>query len=212
VSADNRWMRTSTLRRLGVFGGTFDPIHVGHLIAASEVLHSFDLDGVLFVPAGRPWQKAEYSDPEDRHLMTVLATSSHPHFSTSRIEIDRPGPTYTVDTLTRIHEFHGPDVHLFFIVGADALANLGTWRDIELLGDLCEIVAVTRPGSPLGVPLDPSWPRVHRCETSGVDISSSEIRARVATGRPIDWLVPDDVAEYIRTHHLYLDVGASRGA
>jgi nicotinate-nucleotide adenylyltransferase len=205
-------MNMTNVTRLGVLGGTFDPIHVGHLIAASEVLNAFDLDRVLFVPAGRPWQKVLYSDAEDRHLMTVLGTSSHPRFATSRIEIDRPGPTYTVDTLTRIRQFHGPTTDIFFIVGADALANLGTWREIDSLRGLCEIVTVTRPGSRPPPTVDAAWPRIHRLDTPGVDISSSAIRDRVREGRPIDFLVPEAVAGYIREHGLYLTESEARGA
>jgi nicotinate-nucleotide adenylyltransferase len=192
------------LGRLGVLGGTFDPIHLGHLVAASEVLHALALDRVLFVPAGRPWQKSMFSDPEDRHTMTVLGTAPHPRFATSRIEIDRPGPTYTVDTLTRVREFHGAEIEIYFILGRDALQNLGTWRDIGLLGELCDIVAVTRPGGPTDVEVDPGWPHVHKLDTPGVDISATEIRSRVGDGRPIDFLVPDAVADYIRTHGLYV--------
>lgn len=198
--------------RLGVIGGTFDPIHIGHLIAASEVLHAFHLDRVLFVTAGRPWQKIEYSNAEDRHMMTVLGTALHPRFATSRIEIDRPGPTYTVDTLTRVREFHGSGVHIFLILGRDTLAGVGTWRGVDRLASLCEIVAVTRPGSEIDVPLDPSWPLVHLLEIPGIAVSSTAIRARVREGRPIDFLVPESVGDYIRTHGLYLGESEVRGA
>jgi nicotinate-nucleotide adenylyltransferase len=202
----------SALARLGVLGGTFDPIHVGHLIAASEALSAFALDRVLFVPAGRPWQKTMYSDPEDRHMMTVLGTSSHLRFATSRIEIDRPGASYTVDTLTRLRDVHGPGLEMFFILGADALGNLGTWRHIEKIGELCDFIGVYRPGRAATVATDPSWPRIHRLDIPGVDVSSTEIRARVREGRPIDFLVPEAVAEYIRVHGLYLGEGQARGA
>lgn len=144
--------------------------------------------------------------------MTVLGTSSHPGFATSRIEIDRAGPTYTVDTLSRVHEWHGPNLEILFIVGADALSNLGTWRETRRLSELCEIVAVTRPGSDLWAPIDQLWPHVHRLEIPGVAISSTEIRARVQEGRPVDWLVPVAVADYIRAHGLYLAENEARGA
>ena len=198
--------------RLGVLGGTFDPIHLGHLVAAAEVLHTFELDLVLFVPAGRPWQKSKFSDPEDRHTMTVLGTSAHKRFATSRIEIDRPGPTYTVDTLTRLRDFYGTNTEFFFILGNDALRNLGTWRDLPQLKELCEIVAVTRPGAVSEVELDGSWPRVHMLGTPGVDISATEIRERVRAGRPIDFLVPGPVADHIRARGLYVNRGERRGA
>jgi nicotinate-nucleotide adenylyltransferase len=206
-------MSSPALARLGVLGGTFDPIHTGHLVAASEVLHALDLDRVLFVPAGRPWQKAFYSDPEDRYLMTVLGTASHSRLATSRMEIDRVGATYTVDTLSRLHTFHGPGTEIYFIVGTDALVNLGTWRAVDQLKDLCDIVVVNRPGidHPTAVP-DSNWPRIHVLETPGVEVSSTDIRERVRDGRPIDYLVPPDVADYIRTHGLYVGESEARGA
>src|ERR671922_2856992 len=118
-------------RRVGVMGGTFDPIHHGHLVAASEVAHIFALDEVIFVPTGHPWQKQDrkVSPAEDRYLMTVIATASNPRFSVSRVDIDRPGPTYTIDTLQELHDQYGWQAELFFITGADALAQILSWRD-----------------------------------------------------------------------------------
>src|SRR5687768_2641792 len=116
----------SGLKRLGVLGGTFDPIHIGHLIAATEARRAFRLDRVLFVPAGTPWQKSECSDAEDRFMLTTLAVAEDPAFAVSRIELDRKGPTYTVDTMRDLRSFYG-DVELFFIAGADAVAHLGSW-------------------------------------------------------------------------------------
>ena len=121
---------TATIRRLGVMGGTFDPIHLGHLIIASEALHAFDLDRMVFMPTGHPWQKKARSDPEDRYLMTVLGTSGNPRFAVSRMELARVGPTYTADTMGQLREFHGPDTQLFFVAGADAVLKLGTWERI----------------------------------------------------------------------------------
>jgi nicotinate-nucleotide adenylyltransferase len=191
--------------RLGVLGGTFDPIHVGHLIAASEALSDFNLDRILFVPTGRPWQKSKYSDAEDRFVMTCLAAASHPHFGVSRMELDRTGFTYTADTLEALRAFHGPDVELFFIIGADAAMKLGTWRGIERLAGLTEIVAVTRPGFELArLKPEPHWPKLRVMAMPSINISSSDIRARVREGRPIDYLVPDDVLLYIREHALYV--------
>src|SRR6202051_878846 len=141
-------------RRLGVMGGTFDPIHHGHLVAASEVGHAFDLDEVVFVPTGQPWQKdgRQVSPAEDRYLMTVIATASNPRFSVSRVEIDRPGPTYTTDTLTQLRRdlagSRGADPEIFFITGADALAQIMSWNNAEKLVDLAHFVGVTRPGHP----------------------------------------------------------------
>ena len=191
--------------RLGVMGGTFDPIHLGHLVAASEALHRFRLDLVLFMPTGQPWQKQSYSDPEDRYLMTVLGTASNARFAVSRMEIDRQGPTYTADTMEMLRDFHGSEVSLFFIAGADAAMKLDTWKKVERLAELAEMIAVTRPGYLLEpLPRGRSLPPVSIMEMPAIAISSSEVRERVATGRPIDYLVPAEVAEYIRKNGLYL--------
>src|SRR5436305_4371163 len=133
-------------RRIGIMGGTFDPIHHGHLVAASEVAGRFALDEVVFVPTGHPWQKDAVSPAEDRYLMTVIATASNPRFQVSRVDIDRDGPTYTVDTLRDLRAHYGADTSLFFITGADALAKILSWKDAQDLFDLAHFVAVTRPG------------------------------------------------------------------
>jgi nicotinate-nucleotide adenylyltransferase len=192
------------LRRLGVLGGTFDPIHAGHLAMARGVLDEFELDRVLFVPAGAPWQKAGFSAAEDRWMMTVLATAGDPRYEASRMEIDRKGPTYTVDTMAILRDFHGPDVELFFIAGVDAVLTLGTWHRVGDLTGTAEVIAVPRPGFD-AASLRPSdeWPRVHVASFEEVDVSSTEIRRRAAEGRPIDELVAPAVAEYIRAHRLY---------
>jgi nicotinate-nucleotide adenylyltransferase len=193
-------------------GGTFDPIHTGHLVAANEARHAFGLDRVMFVPTGRPWQKDFYSDAEDRFLMTVLGTAADAHLVASRMEIDRIGPTYTLHTMQALRDFHGPRVELFFILGADAALKLATWHHIDGLGDLADMIAVARPGFPLDdLTSQPGWPRIHKIEMPGIDISASDIRARVAAGRPIEYLVPHDVVDYIRGHGLYVR-GESRGA
>jgi nicotinate-nucleotide adenylyltransferase len=190
-------------------GGTFDPIHIGHLVAASEALHRFRLDQVLFVPTGQPWQKQSYSAAEDRYLMTVLGIASNPRFAASRMEIDRRGPTYTADTMETLRDFHGEDIELFFIAGADAVLRLGTWRKIERLAELAEVVAVTRPGFALeGFERTHRLPPVHIMEMPGIGVSSSDIRERVAAGRPIDYLVPRKVADHIRANGLYLGGGS----
>lgn len=191
-------------RRVGVLGGTFDPIHLGHLVAASEALHQLGLDRVVFVPAGRPWQKAAYSDPEDRFMMTTLATATHPRFAASRIELDRRGPTYTVDTLATMRSFWGDGTALFFIAGADALAGLSTWKDVAGLARLAEVVAFPRGGmDPAEVVPEDGWPSVHHLEMPAIGISGTAIRERVRTGRPIDYLVPAPVARYVRANALY---------
>ena len=158
-------------------GGTFDPIHVGHLVAGSEALHEFDLDRVMFIPTGHPWQKSEYSDPEDRYMMALLGAESHRSFSVSRIELDRRGPTYTADTLQELHDFYGPGTELFFIAGADAILQLQTWEHVDQLKKLTEMIAVTRPGFDLkNLDMLPEWPIVHVMEMPGIDISATDIR------------------------------------
>ncbi len=193
----------SAKRRLGVMGGTFDPIHHGHLVAASEVASQFHLDEVVFVPTGQPWQKSHrtVSPAEDRYLMTVIATASNPQFSVSRIDIDRGGPTYTTDTLRDLRSLN-ENADLFFITGADALAQILTWRDTEELFSLAHFIGVTRPGHILanpGLPED----RVSFVEVPALAISSSDCRSRVAQGEPVWYLVPDGVVRYIDKRKLY---------
>jgi nicotinate-nucleotide adenylyltransferase len=195
--------------RIGVFGGTFDPPHIGHLLAASEGLHAFELDRVLFVPAGRPWQKSTYAPAEDRLMMTTLAIAGHTRFAVSRIELDRRGPTYTVETLEAIAGSF-PGSSLFFIAGMDAVADLGTWHRVTELAALADVIAVTRPSATFDATSVPAeWPRVHAMEIPALDVSSTMIRQRVAKGEPIDFLVPDTVARYIREQGLYVGGGSS---
>ena len=192
-------------RKIGIMGGTFDPIHNGHLVAASEVADRFALDEVLFVPTGRPWQKAEreVSRGEDRYLMTVIATASNPRFSVSRVDIDRDGPTYTVDTLSELHAAM-PDAALFFITGADALAQILSWRDVDRVFTYAHFVGVTRPGYELG---DDHLPHgvASLVEVPAMAISSTDCRERVAQERPVWYLVPDGVVQYISKRNLYRD-------
>ncbi|MFF0345571.1 nicotinate-nucleotide adenylyltransferase [Kribbella sp. NPDC004875] len=194
------------VRRIGVMGGTFDPIHHGHLVAASEVQAYFDLDEVIFVPTGQPWQKSDrkVSPPEDRYLMTVIATASNPRFSVSRVDIDRPGPTYTIDTLRDLSKLY-PDAELFFITGADALAQILTWRDVDEMFKLAQFVGCTRPGTEgLELPLDQlPMDRITLLEVPALAISSTECRARVAKGNPTWYLVPDGIVQYIAKRELY---------
>jgi nicotinate-nucleotide adenylyltransferase len=191
-------------RRLGVMGGTFDPIHNGHLVAASEVAHLFSLDEVVFVPTGQPWLKSEQkvTAAEDRYLMTVIATASNPRFSVSRVDIERSGPTYTIDTLRDVREVYPPDTELFFITGADALAQMLSWRDMDELFTLAHFIGCTRPGHQLS---DPGLPngRVSLVEVPALAISSTECRQRVRSGEPIWYLVPDGIVQYINKRGLY---------
>ncbi|GAA0495095.1 nicotinate-nucleotide adenylyltransferase [Microbacterium aurantiacum] len=182
-------------------GGTFDPIHHGHLVAASEVAQSFDLDEVVFVPTGEPWQKTEVSPSEHRYLMTVIATASNPRFTVSRVDIDRAGPTYTIDTLRDLAE-QRPGAELFFITGADAVAQIFSWRNHDELWALAHFVAVSRPGHVLNTSGLPSED-VSQLEIPALAISSTDCRDRVERGHPVWYLVPDGVVQYIAKHHLY---------
>jgi nicotinate-nucleotide adenylyltransferase len=198
---------SATSVRLGVMGGTFDPVHHGHLVAASEVQSKFGLDEVVFVPTGQPWQKTEraVSPPEHRYLMTVIATASNPRFTVSRVDIDRPGPTYTIDTLRDLSAER--DVReLYFITGADALDQIISWKDADELFELAHFIGVTRPGHELdrsGLPVD----RVSLMEIPALAISSTDCRARVVAGEPVWYLVPDGVVQYISKHGLYAAEG-----
>jgi nicotinate-nucleotide adenylyltransferase len=189
-------------RRIGIMGGTFDPIHHGHLVAASEVAARFDLEEVVFVPTGEPWQKGAVSPAEDRYLMTVIATASNPRFHVSRADIDRDGPTYTVDTLRDLDAVYGPDAELYFITGADALERILSWKDALEMLSLARFVGVTRPGfllSDAHLPAD----TVTLVEVPAMAISSSDCRVRVAAGKPVWYLVPDGVVQYIAKRGLY---------
>jgi nicotinate-nucleotide adenylyltransferase len=197
-----------TARRIGVMGGTFDPVHHGHLVAASEVASEFGLEEVVFVPTGQPWQKSEreVSPAEDRYLMTVIATASNPQFTVSRVDIDRPGPTYTIDTLTDLRREYGETAEMFFITGADALAAIVGWHRADDLFQLAHFIGVTRPGHQLE---DPGFPdgAVSLIEVPALAISSTDCRARVAAGEPVWYLVPDGVVQYISKRRLYRHVG-----
>jgi nicotinate-nucleotide adenylyltransferase len=191
-------------------GGTFDPIHNGHLVAASEVADRFDLDEVIFVPTGEPWQKARrhVTPAEDRYLMTVIATASNPRFSASRVDIDRGGRTYTTDTLRDLRATY-PDAELYFITGADALASILSWQDVEELFSLARFVGVSRPGYVLdgghvaaafkSLPSD----ALTLLEVPALAISSTDCRIRAAQNRTIWYLVPDGVVQYVAKRNLY---------
>ncbi len=202
MSTAPRSTKSSTApRRIGVMGGTFDPIHHGHLVAASEVAASFSLDEVIFVPTGEPWQKTKVSDSEHRYLMTVIATASNPRFTVSRVDIDRKGPTYTVDTLRDLRKLF-PDDELFFISGADAVKQIVSWKDADKLWELAHFIGVSRPGHELSLS-GLSDEHVSLLEVPALAISSTDCRSRVSTGHPVWYLVPDGVVQYIAKHRLY---------
>jgi nicotinate-nucleotide adenylyltransferase len=197
------------LRRLGVMGGTFDPIHYGHLVAASEVADLFDLDQVVFVPSGQPWQKSRHvSAAEDRYLMTVIATASNPRFSVSRVDIDRAGPTYTRDTLADLHALN-PESQLYFITGADALESILSWQGWEELFGLARFIGVSRPGYELrrehitGVLGELTEDALTLVEVPALAISSTDCRQRAEQDRPLWYLMPDGVVQYVSKRHLY---------
>ncbi|RDH79995.1 nicotinate-nucleotide adenylyltransferase [Mycolicibacterium moriokaense] len=196
-------------RKLGVMGGTFDPVHNGHLVAASEVADRFDLHEVVFVPTGQPWQKTRDVTPaEDRYLMTVIATASNPRFSVSRVDIDRAGPTYTRDTLRDLRALN-PDADLYFITGADALASILTWQHWEEMFALAKFVGVSRPGYELDgehiqkALKEMSDDALTLVEVPALAISSTDCRKRAEQNRPIWYLVPDGVVQYVSKRRLY---------
>lgn len=194
-------MTVGSRRRIGVMGGTFDPVHHGHLVAASEVATHFALDEVVFVPTGAPDHKRNVTEGEHRYLMTVIATASNPRFTVSRVDIDREGPTYTIDTLRDLRG-HYPDSDFYFISGADAIAQILEWKDIEAAWDVAHFVAVTRPGHALSLSGLPSE-HVSQLEIPALAISSTDCRSRVRSGSPVWYLVPDGVVQYIAKHGLY---------
>ncbi len=198
---------TARRLRIGVMGGTFDPIHHGHLVAASEAADAFSLDEVIFVPTGNPGNKTVISSPEHRYLMTVIATAANPRFTVSRVDIDRPGITYTIDTLTELSKAR-PEADLYFISGADAIAQILAWKEVESIWPLAHFVAVTRPGHQLQLPRVKEA-RITQLEVPALSISSTDIRNRAAAGKPIWYLVPDGVVQYIAKHKLYRGQGDS---
>lgn len=195
-------------------GGTFDPIHLGHLVTAEEALVQFNLDRVLFMPTGHPAAKADtpVSPAEHRYLMTVLATAANPDFDVSRLEVDRPGTTYTIDTLVAMRQMHGPGTELFFITGADAVWEIVTWKDAEHVADLATFIAATRPGYDCEAAMRAHQEaatkfRIEWIEVPALAISSTDVRVRVAERRPIRYLTTESVAAYIEKHGLYREIG-----
>lgn len=202
------------IHRLGIMGGTFNPIHYGHLVTAEEAYSQFELDKVMFMPSGQPPHKepGEALPAEDRYLMTVIATASNPHFTMSRLEVDRRGPSYTIDTLMVLHQIY-PLAEIFFITGADAILEILTWKDPQKLAKYCSFIAATRPGYSLRKfqvalhveknQLNKFKPKIHFMEVPILAISSTDIRSRVREGRSIKYLLPDGVANYIYERGFY---------
>ncbi|MHB1340457.1 MAG: nicotinate-nucleotide adenylyltransferase [Coriobacteriia bacterium] len=193
--------------RIGIMGGTFDPIHYGHLVTAEEALVQFNLDRVVFMPTGQPVRKTHrtVTPAEHRYLMTVIATASNPDFEVSRVEVDRPGATYTVDTMLELRDIHGPQAELFFITGADAVWEILTWKDSDRLAGVCTFIAATRPGYDLSrfSAEDASRMHIEFMEVPALAISSTDIRERIAERRPVRYLLPEAVANYIAKNDLY---------
>ncbi|NLM68435.1 MAG: nicotinate-nucleotide adenylyltransferase [Firmicutes bacterium] len=197
--------------KVAVMGGTFDPVHYGHLVTAEAVRGEFGINHVLFVPSGRPPHKKlqQVSDAEHRYLMTVFATLTNPYFEVSRVDIDREGKSYTIDTLRALRQQYGDDTELYFITGADAIAEIMSWKSAEELLCLSEFVAATRPGYQLDARLE-QWfaehgKKLHTLQVPAMAISSTDIRNRVKAGKSIRYLVPEAVEHYIHKNRLYLD-------
>ena len=203
-----------TKSKIGVLGGTFDPIHLGHLIVAEDIRQKLGLGEVLFVPAGHPWLKLKEEKPisaaEHRLAMVRLAVASDPHFKVSTLEIDRPGLSYSIDTVLELKAKLGAGAEIYFIVGPDALAELPRWKDPGRLVEICQVVGIWRPGhaqTDLHI-LESSIPgvskRIMLVDVPQIDISSTDVRRRVAQGLSIRYLVPEAVEKYIAEHRLYL--------
>jgi nicotinate-nucleotide adenylyltransferase len=194
--------------RLGVMGGTFDPIHHGHLVTAEEALGQFRLDTVVFVPTGQPWMKEErkVTSAEHRYLMTVIATSSNPRFTVSRVDIEREGPTYTADTLRALQDEYGRETDLFFVTGADAVREIFQWKDPQEILELAHVIAATRPGYDIArfeAEAPTSHPNISVMDVPALAISSTDIRRRVQEGSSVRYLVPEAVQTYIEKWELY---------
>lgn len=210
ISESKRAKADSDLKpRLGIMGGTFDPLHLAHLLVAEEARSAFSLERVLFIPAGDPPHKPEtpISAAEHRYAMALLGTADHPHFEVSRIEIERPGPSYSVETIRALRGILGAGAEMYFIAGADEILEIESWHESDALPDLVRFIAVPRPGFDLLV-LGRRLPArflscIDELRMSEIDISATDIRRRVASGEPIRYLVPASVEAYIRKNGLY---------
>lgn len=211
MSIESADVRNPLVKRIGIMGGTFDPIHYGHLVTAEAALNSYHLEEVIFVPSGKPPHKKNYpvTEAEDRYLMTILAVATNARFRVSRMEIDRTGYSYTIDTIRGFKELFGQNTELYFITGADAILEILTWKNVKNLPELCQFIAATRPGFELEAldkvlkELPELKGRLHLLEVPALAISSSDIRKRVSEGRPIKYLLPETVEHYIYKTGLY---------
>jgi nicotinate-nucleotide adenylyltransferase len=206
-------MHLQRKRRIGLMGGTFDPIHQGHLVTAEAARSEFSLDKVIFVPSGSPPHKLglKISSKEQRYLMTVLATAANPYFEVSRVELERPGESYAIDTVRYFKSKMDHESELFFITGADAIFEIVTWKDVEGLFDRCTFIAATRPGFNLDALREKLLKKlsVHHLkkiiplEVPAMAISSTDIRRRISNNRTVKYLLPEEVENYIYKNNLY---------
>jgi nicotinate-nucleotide adenylyltransferase len=192
--------------RIGILGGTFNPVHYGHLVVAAEVIQKFALSKVIFVPSYLPPHKdnSDIAPSQDRFRMCLLATQSHPSFSVSSLELERGGKSYSIETVKEFLHIYGKDTELYFIGGADAILEISTWKDMEELLRLCEFIVASRPGFETDEIDKRVLTRTHFIEVPALDISSTEIRHRAKEGKNIKYLLPEKVEEYICEHKLYL--------
>ncbi len=191
--------------KLAIMGGTFNPPHIGHLICAEEVYDHFRFDKVVFVPNAQPPHKHgnEVADAQHRYMMTVLATKNNPHFEVSRIELDRPGRSYSIETVREFKRIYGYDTEVYWIVGADAILEMPTWKDVGELLCICKFIAINRPGYDMSQADQRIMGKVQIFEVTNIDISSSQIRRRIRQGMSIKYLVPQEVEDYISKNGLY---------
>lgn len=201
-------------QRIGIMGGTFNPIHLGHLVIAEEARFRFKLDRVVFIPAGNPPHKDnnDIADSKHRYQMTILATVDNPYFDVSPIELEREGITYTIDTITELRNRCDNDIEFYFITGADSLLELSTWKEIGKLLNLCKFVAATRPGFEIAKieekirELGNMYKKnIYSLSVPALQISSTDIRNRVRQGLTVRYLVPESVEHYIEKHRLYVE-------
>ncbi|WP_372996545.1 nicotinate-nucleotide adenylyltransferase [Lutispora sp.] len=209
-----KYDKINIYKRFAVMGGTFDPIHYGHLVTAEAVRDKFKLEKVLFMPTNNPPHKMHRptTDAYHRYLMTVLATITNPYFEVSRLEIERSGITYTVDTIRELRRIHGEDAEIYFITGADAILEILTWHNVEELLGMCQFVAATRPGfyyhdmeQKLEEIKSKYDKEIYSIEVPSLAISSTDIRYRINNNKTIRYLLPESVEHYIRKNNLYLE-------